>query len=147
MNIHSSKSSKQIWASYVVGGLPALFLLVDGGMKLSKPPRVVEATIQLGYPESAIVGIGLALLVSTVLYLVPRTAISGAVLLTGYLGGAVATHVRVSAPLFNILFAVVFGLLLWGSLWLRDSRVRDLLPFRTRQLHEQKKETQHENHY
>jgi hypothetical protein len=111
-------------------GLPALFLLVDGGMKLLKPSFVVKATTQLGYPESAITGIGLVLLVCTVLYLVPRTAALGAVLLTGYLGGAVATQVRVNAPYFNIIFAVVMGALLWGALWLRDRRVQSLLPLR-----------------
>ena len=79
-------------------------------MKLFKPAPVVQATLQLGYPESVIVGIGIALLASTVLYLIPRTALLGAVLLTGYLGGAVATHVRVSGPLFNIIFPVLVAL-------------------------------------
>jgi len=115
-----------------MSGLPALFLLVDGGMKLFKPPVVVEATVQLGYPESAIVGIGVVLLICTILYLIPRTAILGAILLTGYLGGAVATQVRVSAVLFNIIFPVVVGALLWGGLWLRDRELHDLLPVRVR---------------
>ena len=123
-------SNKRLWASRLMSGLPALFLLMDGGMKLFKPPVVVEATSQLGYPESTIVGIGLVLLISTILYLIPRTAILGAILLTGYLGGAVATHVRVSAVLFNIVFPVLCGALLWGGLWLRDRRLRDLLPLR-----------------
>ena len=114
-----------------MSGLPALFLLVDGGMKLVKPAPVVEATVQLGYPESAIVGIGFALLASTVLYLIPRTSVLGAILLTGYLGGAVATHVRVGGPLFNILFPVIFGAVLWGGLYLRDSRLRELIPLST----------------
>ena len=100
-------------------------------MKLFKPPAVVEATTQLGYPESSIIGIGLLLLVCTILYLIPRTAILGAILLTGYLGGAVATHVRVSASWFNILFPVVFGCMVWGGLWLRDSGVVRLLPLRS----------------
>lgn len=131
--MHSSDpsiSSKRLWASRIMSGLPALFLLMDGGMKLFKPPFVVQATMQLGYPEFVIVGIGLALLASTLLYLVPRTAILGAVLLTGYLGGAVATHVRVGAAFFNIIFPVIFGSLLWGGLWLRDRRLRELLPLR-----------------
>lgn len=113
-----------------MSGLPALFLLADGAGKLFKPPAVVEATVKLGYPESVIIGIGVALLVSTVLYLVPRTAILGAILLTGYLGGAVATHVRVEAGLFNIVFPAFFGALLWGGLWLRDRRLQELLPLR-----------------
>jgi hypothetical protein len=125
-------SSKQLWASRALSGLPALFLLVDGVAKLFKPAAVVEATVQLGYPESTIVGIGIVLLVSTVLYLIPRTAFLGALLLTGYLGGAVAAHVRVGAPPFNELFPVLFGALLWAGLWLRDRRVRALLPLQAR---------------
>jgi hypothetical protein len=126
----ASTSKKQFWAARILSGLPALFLLVDGGMKLVKPGVVVEATVQLGYPESAIVGIGLALLASTLLYVIPRTAILGAIFLTGYLGGAVATYVRVGGPVFNIIFPVIFGTLLWGGLWLRDGRLRQLLPLR-----------------
>ena len=125
-------SKKRIWAGRILSVLPAMFLLVDGSMKLFKPPMVVEATLQLGYSESAIAGIGVVLLISTILYLIPRTAILGAILLTGYLGGAVATHVRVSAVAFNILFPVFFGALLWAGLWLRDRRVQDLLPLRVR---------------
>ena len=128
----TTTATKRLWASRATGGLPALFLLVDGAMKLIKPAAVVEATVQLGYPESTLVGTGVVLLVSTVLYLLPRTAILGAVLLTGYLGGAVATHVRTAGPPFNVLFPVVFGALLWIGLWLRDARLRDLLPLRTR---------------
>ena len=125
-----SLSSTRLWGGRVMSGLPALFLLVDGGMKLFKPPFVVQATTELGYPESAIVGLGCVLLASTVLYLIPRTAVLGAVLLTGYLGGAVATHVRVSAPVFNDVFPVVLGAMLWGGLWLGDRRVQRLLPLR-----------------
>lgn len=120
-------SKKSLWAGRILSGFAALFFLMDGGMKLFKPPVVVETTLQLGYPEAAIVGIGMLLLVCTMLYLIPRTAILGAVLLTGYLGGAVATHVRVSGPLFNILFPVVFGCMVWGGLYLRDRRLRLVL--------------------
>jgi len=127
---HASIPNKQLWAARILGGLPALFLLVDGGMKLFKPAVVVEATLKLGYPESTIVGIGVVLLVSTLLYLIPRTAVLGAVLLTGYLGGAIATNVRVGGPLFNIVFPIFFGALLWGGLWLRDRRLQELLPLR-----------------
>ncbi len=127
---HASISNKQLWTGRILSGLPAPFLLVDGGMKLFKPAAVVKATLQLGYPESAIVGLGIVLLASTLLYLIPRTAILGAVLLTGYLGGAVATNVRVNGPFFNIIFPIFFGALLWGGLWLRDRRLRELLPLR-----------------
>jgi hypothetical protein len=126
-NERTGISKKSLWAGRVLSGAAALFFVMDGGMKLFKPPVVVETTLQLGYPEAAIVGIGVVLLVCTILYMIPRTAILGAVLLTGYLGGAVATHVRVSGPLFNILFPIVFGCMVWGGLYLRDQRLRLVL--------------------
>ncbi len=123
----SGISRTRLWTGRTLSGLAALFCLVDGGMKLFKPPVVVQATLQLGYPESAIVGIGVVLLACTILYLIPRTAILGAVLLTGYLGGAVATYVRVNGPLFNIVFPVIFAGIIWGGLYLRDKRLRSVL--------------------
>ena len=120
----SNKGS--LWAGRIISILPALFMLVDGVMKLVKPRVVVEATVNLGYPESVIVGLGVVLVACTILYLIPRTAVLGAILLTGYLGGAVATHVRVGGPLFSIIFPVIFGAMLWGGLYLRDERVRSL---------------------
>jgi hypothetical protein len=122
---------KMLWAGRIVSALPVLFLLVDGAMKLFKPAVVVEATVKLGYPESTIVPIGIVLLVCTFLYIVPRTAVLGAILLTGYLGGAVATHVRVGEGAFPILFPVFFGILIWGGLYLRDERLRTLIPLRS----------------
>ena len=118
-------SNTSVWVGRVMGGLPALFLLVDAGMKLVKPPFVVEATTKLGYPESVIIGLGVTLLASTLLYMIPKTALLGAILLSGYLGGAVAT-----AVVFNIVFPVILGALFWGGLWLRDGRLRELLPLR-----------------
>ncbi len=126
-----SISGKCLWAGRIVTALPALFLLMDGGMKLFKPAFVVAATTQLGYPESVIVGLGAVLVVSTLLYLVPRTSILGAVLLTGYLGGAVASKVRVGAPLFDFVFAFAIGILLWCGVWLRNRRLREILPLLT----------------
>jgi len=117
----------QLWAGRIQSALGSLFCLFDGAMKLVKPPLVVQATVQLGYPESAIVGIGVTLLVCTLLYIVPRTSAVGAVLLTGYLGGAVASNVRAGMPLFNVVFPIILAALLWGGLWLRDLRVRGLL--------------------
>lgn len=122
----TSISRGQTWTGRVLSGLVSAFFVMDGVMKLFKPAPVVQATLQLGYPESAIVGIGIVLLVCTVLYLLPRTSTLGAVLLTGYLGGAVASQIRVSAPWFNILFAVVFGCVVWAGLYLRDSRLRSI---------------------
>jgi hypothetical protein len=124
----SAATTSRLWAGRILSALPALFLLVDGGMKLFKPPVVVQSTLELGYPESAIVGIGVVLLIATILYVIPHTAALGAILLTGYLGGAVATHVRVSGPVFNIVFPVIFGCMLWGGLWLRDNNLRRLIP-------------------
>ena len=122
-----SISRKQLWTGRVLSGLAGILFLLDGVMKLVKPAPVVQATVQLGYPESTIVGIGVVLLVSTVLYLIPRTAIFGAILLTAYLGGAVATNVRVSAPLYNLLFPVFFGCIVWAGPYLRDRRLRSIL--------------------
>lgn len=125
-------SKKRLWAGRILSGAAALFCLMDGGMKLFKPPFVVKATLELGYPESAIVGIGVVLLACTILYLIPRTAIMGAVLLTGYFGGAVATYVRISGPLFNTLFPVLFGCSVWGGLYLHDKSLRFVLSSNTR---------------
>jgi hypothetical protein len=124
-------SAAALWTGRVLSALPALFLLFDAAMKLVKPAFVVEATVQLGYPEGVIVPLGVVLLASTALYLVPGTSVLGAFLLTGYLGGAVATHVRVGHGPFEILFPVLFGALLWTGLALRDRRLRALVPWRT----------------
>jgi len=108
-----------------------LFLLFDGGGKLVKSANVVQWHVQLGYPESVILPLGIVLLISTVLYVIPRTSVLGAILLTGYLGGAVATNVRIGDPLFtHILFPVYFGVLIWLGLYLRDRRLRALVPLR-----------------
>jgi hypothetical protein len=119
-------SKGTLWAGRITSGLPALFLLVDGAAKLVKPKPVVEATVGLGYPESVIIPIGVLLIVCTILYLIPKTSVLGAILLTGYLGGAVATHVRTGESLFSIVFPVIFGVLLWLGLYLRDTRLRAL---------------------
>ena len=124
-------SKRRLWTGRIMSALPALFLLVDGVGKLVKPAPVVQGTVQLGYPESVLLGLGIVLLSCTVLYVIPRTAVLGAILLTGYLGGAVATHVRVGSPLFShILFPVYLAVLLWGGLYLRDGRLRVFIPLR-----------------
>jgi DoxX-like family len=137
--IHASNSDAQsaplskgkLWTGRIMSALPARFLLLDGVGKLVKPAPVVQGTVQLGYPESVLLGLGIVLLSCTVLYVIPRTAILGAILLTGYLGGAIATHVRVGSPLFShILFPVYVAVLLWGGLYLRDERLRALIPLR-----------------
>jgi hypothetical protein len=112
----------------MISALAILFFLADGVMKLVKPAPVVEATVRLGYAESMIAGIGIALLISTILYAIPRTTILGAILVTGYLGGAVASDVRAQQPTFNTVFPAVFAALVWLGLWLRDPRLRSLMP-------------------
>jgi hypothetical protein len=124
-------SRKALWCGWIMGVLPALFLLLDATMKFVKPQPVLEGSVELGYSLSVLDALGVVLMASTLLYLIPRTAVLGAILLTGYLGGAVSTHVRVGNPLFtHTLFPVYFGLLLWGGLWLRDRRLRVLAPIR-----------------
>lgn len=120
-------------AGYALSTLVVLFLLMDITMKLLALPIVLSTSAQLGYPGTPELArtLGLLLLVCTALYVHPRTAVLGAVLLTAFLGGAVATHVRVGSPLFShTLFGVYLGLLLWGGLWLRDARLRAVLPWR-----------------
>lgn len=124
-------SKNMLLTGRILSALPALFLLLDAVGKLFKPQPVITGTLELGYGESVILPLGVVLLVSTILYLVPQTAIFGAILLAGYLGGAVATHVRVGNPLFtHTLFPVYLGVLLWAGLYLRDARLRALLPLR-----------------
>lgn len=128
MSTHATPVAKTLWAGRIISAIPALFLLMDGTMKLVKPKVVVDATVQLGYSESVIFPLGLILLACTCLYAIPRTSVSGAILLTGYLGGAVATHVRVAAGLFPIAFPIILGCLIWLGLFLRDGRLRALIP-------------------
>lgn len=98
---NASISRKKVWTARIVSGLLALFLLADTVGKFVKPVPVVEVTVELGYPESVIVPLGIALLACPVLYVIPRTSVLGTILLTGYLGGAVANHLRVASPLFT----------------------------------------------
>ena len=126
-----SISKTSLWAGRIISALAVLFLLFDSVIKLLKLPAAVEGTTQLGYAESVIVPLGLLQLVCLVLYVIPQTSVLGAILLTGYLGGAVATHVRLANPLFShILFPVYIGLLLWGGLYFLDERLRALIPLR-----------------
>ena len=125
-------SPKSLWTGRILTGLTIAFMLLDGAMKVLKAQVAVQGTVQLGYPESLVAGIGAALLVCTLFYAIPQTSIFGAILLTGYLGGAVATNVRVGAPVFsNILFPVYIALMAWGGLYLRDERLRAIVPFRS----------------
>lgn len=124
-------SHGKLWAGRVMSGLPVLFLLFDATIKVLRVSAAVEGTTQLGYPGRVIVPLGVLQLICLAIYLIPRTSVLGAILWTGYLGGAVATHVRLGNPLFtHVLFPIYVAALLWGGLWLRDDRVRALLPVR-----------------
>lgn len=124
--------AKRPWAGYILSAIPILFLLMDSVGKFLKPEPVVTGTVELGYSESVIIPLGIVLLICTLLYAVPQTAILGAILLTGYLGGAVATHVRVGSPLFtHILFPVYLGVFIWLGLYLREKRLRGIVPMRS----------------
>ena len=124
---------RNFWIGWGMSGLVIAFMLMDATMKLLALPVVLESGGPLGFAGATMARqLGLLLLICTVLYTVPRTAVLGAILLTGYLGGAVATHVRVGSPLFShILFGVYLGVLMWGGLYLRDARVRALIPLRS----------------
>ena len=126
---HSSKT--MLWAGWSLSGLTVLFMLFDALSKLAMEHHVIEATTKIGYQVEVIRPLGIILLACTVLYAIPRTAIFGAILLTGYLGGALASKVRVEDPIFSsILFGVYFGILAWSGLYLRDERLRRLVPLR-----------------
>src|SRR5690242_16614111 len=124
-------SKGRLWTGRIISGLVVLFLLFYGFTKVMKVKAVLDASAQLGYPVSTIVGIGITLLMCTAFYVIPQTAVLGAVLLTGYLGGAVATSVRISGPLFNTLFPIIFAAFMWAGIFLREDRLRTLIPLRT----------------
>ena len=124
-------SARARWADRVLSGLPVLFMLMDAAMKLVHIQAVTDASARLGWPDATNGGLGLVVLATVALYLVPRTAVLGAVLLTGYLGGAVAIHLRIGDPLASTtLFPVYVGALFWAGLYLRDARVRALVAAR-----------------
>jgi hypothetical protein len=131
--VHAAQvSPAQLWAGRISYALAVLFLLFDSVMKVVRAAPAIEGTVQLGYPASVVFGIGVVQLVCLALYLIPPTAVLGAILLTGYLGGAIATHVRVGNPLLtHVFFPLYVGALVWGGLWLRDERLRALAPWRT----------------
>ena len=120
-------SRAMIWTGRVISALPVLGLLFSAAMKFLKPPEVIEGFTKLGYPEILALGLGILEVACTILYMIPQTAVLGAILLTGYLGGATATHVRVGD---SFVAPVIVGVLVWLGLFLRDHRLRALLPLR-----------------
>ena len=128
MTNHSTPVSRSaFWSGHVIGTLPVLLLAFSAAMKFARPPEVVEGFTRLGWPERLAVPLGVLELACAALYLVPRTAALGAILITGYLGGAIATHVRLGDP---FVMPVLLGVLIWLGLFLRDRRVRALIPIR-----------------
>ena len=125
-------SSKRLWAGRIISALPVLFLLFDSVIHIIRIGPVDQGFAELGYAVTLARPLGIIELICVILYVIPRTSVLGAALLTGYLGGAVATNVRVGAPLFShVLFPVYVGVLLWGGLYLRDSRLRAIFPVRS----------------
>jgi hypothetical protein len=124
-------STTALWAGRIMSGLVVLFLVFDGAIKLVPLDIVITTSQELGIPTHLARTLGAMTLVGTLLYAWPRTSVLGAILLTGYLGGAIYVHVRIGSPLFShTLFGVYLGLLIWGGLWLRDERLRSLFPVR-----------------
>jgi len=119
-------SKTMLWVGRIISGLMIVFMLFDAGVKILKLPAAVEGTVRLGYPVSTIQPVGVIALVCVLLYAIPRTSILGAILLTGYLGGATATQVRVQDAWF--VFPAVLGALIWAGLYFRDERLRSLIP-------------------
>jgi DoxX-like family len=118
------------WVGLTLSGAVIVFLLLDAAMKLVPLDVVTETSAQLGLPAHLSRPLGLITLACTLLYAIPRTSVLGAILLTAYMGGAIATHVRVGSPLLShVLFGVYLGLMIWGGLFLRDERLRALIPF------------------
>jgi hypothetical protein len=133
METIASSSKAARWTGYVMSGLVILFLLFDGGIKLVPLEIVTQTSGEIGLPTDASFArlLGILTLIGVVLYAIPQTPVLGAILLTGYMGGAIATHLRIDSPLFShTLFGVYLGLLIWGGLYLREPRLRALIPFR-----------------
>jgi hypothetical protein len=118
-----------LWSGRVMSAVPVLMLVMSGVMKLAKPQSVVDGFVHLGFPLSQLTGLGVLELLCTAIYVIPRTSVLGAILVTGYLGGATVTGLRVGDPTFPM--PAILGVLVWGGLFLRDPRVRALIPFRS----------------
>ena len=126
MQTVNTPSKAMLWTGRIITIICVLFLVMDGGMKLFKAKVSVDGSVQLGWPETGVQAIGIVLLICTLLYAVPRTAVLGAILLTGYLGGATAIMVRAGVPVY---FPIIFGVLVWAGVFLNNEKLRGLLPF------------------
>ena len=128
MEAAGPSSKKMIWIGRVVSAIPVLLMLFSAAMKFAKPAPVVQGMVRFGYPESQLFLLGVLESLSSIVYLIPRTAVLGAILMTGYLGGATASNVRIGDP--SYIMTVFLGVCVWGGLFFRDERVRALIPFR-----------------
>jgi DoxX-like family len=126
----TSKSKTLFWVGWVLSILPVLMLVLSGTMKILQPPQAVEGFEKLGWPMNVAIGLAVVEFGSTLLYLIPQTAVLGAILLTGYLGGAIATHVRVG-DYSSLTMPILMGIFIWLGLYLRDPRLRALVPLRS----------------
>ena len=120
-----------LWTGRILSYLAALFMLMDSFGKIMKDANSIKATVNLGYSETILPVLGVLILICTLLYLIPQTSVLGAILLTGYLGGAVASNLRVASPLFShVLFPVYLGMFIWAGLYLRDRKLQSLIPLK-----------------
>ena len=127
MQTNIQTQRKKVITGWIFTAIPVLFLLMDGIGKLVKPEPVIKSTLELGYPEAMISTMGIISIACTLLYILPRFSFLGAVLLTGYLGGAVATHLRLGNPLFSHIFPVYLGIFIWAGLYFRNRHLKTLL--------------------
>ena len=130
VEVPAARGNGLLWTGRVLSGLAVLFLLFDAFGKFALPKQVVDAFVRLGIPVNQSMTIGILLTVSTILYAIPQTAVFGAVLLTGYLGGAVAIHLRAGSSTFEMVFPVIFGVIVWAGIYLRECRLRAIFPMR-----------------
>jgi hypothetical protein len=128
--VPGATSKGMLWTGRVISALVVLFMLFDCITKIIKLPQVIDASVKMGFTVGMVVGIGWTLLACVILYVIPQTSVLGAILISNYLGGAVATNVYVHNPVFNSCFAIAFGVLTWLGIYLRESRLRALIPFR-----------------
>ncbi|HEY2645359.1 MAG TPA: DoxX family protein [Candidatus Acidoferrales bacterium] len=127
-----SISGTALWSGRIISGLVTAFMIFDGTIHIMKPPPVVQAFAQLGFPIRLAIPLGIVSLTCALLYAIPQTSILGAILLTGYLGGAVAVQVPTQNPFFGeVIFPVYIGIFVWGGIFLREERLRKLIPFRS----------------
>jgi hypothetical protein len=129
--VSASTSKGMLWTGRVISTLVVLFMLFDCITKIIKLPQVIDASVKMGFTVGMVVGIGWTLLPSVILYVIPQTSVLGAILISSYLGGAVAVDVFLHTPVFNWCFAIAFGVLAWLGLWLREPRLRALVPFKS----------------